>query len=115
MSTAELNGADTKIEGIARIDRISAVFEVWPEGNAVPFAKFKVKVIERAGGDFLGVPNVAVRNPATGHPEYTSGLGKTVEEALADAIKYFLKEIKQNTPAHDLSEADFVWSASEDF
>ena len=52
----------------------------------MPFASFKVKVIERDDGSFVGVPNVAIRSPE-GTPEWTSGLGDTVEEALADALR----------------------------
>jgi hypothetical protein len=115
MKTAKKSWATVRIDGITRIDRVAGVFEIWPRDSDFPFAKFKVKVLERGGGDFLGVPNLAVRNADTGEPEYTSGLGKTVEAALADAVKYFLRSVKQHNPAAGLSEADFVWSACEDF
>jgi hypothetical protein len=78
MKTAKKSWATVRIDGITRIDRVAGVFEIWPRDSDFPFAKFKVKVLERGGGDFLGVPNLAVRNADTGEPEYTSGLGKTV-------------------------------------
>jgi len=102
------------MRGVARIDRVAAVFEVWSDGT-FPFAKFKVKVVERSGDGFLGIPNVAIRNQETGEPEYTSGLGKTIEEALLDTLTYFAREVEQNTGRRELSNTDFIWSAFEDF
>ena len=114
MSLTETNCAEITIAGIARIDRVVGVFEVWSDGT-LPFAKFKVKVLERAGGEFLGTPNVAVRNLTTGEPEYVSGLGRTSEDALTEAIKYFLEEARDHSPPTGLTETCFVWSAAEDF
>jgi hypothetical protein len=108
------NWSNIKMIGVARIDRVAAIFDVWSDGK-LPFAKFKVKIVERSGDSFLGVPNVAIRNPQTGEPEYTSGLGKTVEDALADTLIYFVREVEQCTAQRELTEDDFVWSASEDF
>jgi len=115
METAGEKWSTVQVKGIVRIDRLAGIFEVWPDEGDFPFAKFKIKVIERAGGDFLGVPNLAVRNSTTGDPEYISGLGQSIEGALVDTIKYFFREVKQHTPAKGLAEADFVWSACEDF
>lgn len=50
---------DIQHPDVFRIQRIAEVFEVWP-GPDLPFAKFKVKVIERADEQFLAVPNVAI-------------------------------------------------------
>jgi hypothetical protein len=110
----KMTPCETKFRGIARIDRVTAIFEVWSDGF-FPFAKFKVKIVERSDRSFLGVPNVAIRNASTGEPEYISGLGKTADEAMVDTLQRFVKEVEGNLPAKELSEADFVWSACEDF
>ncbi len=105
---------EIRVPGIARIDRIVAVFEVWaPE--TLPFAKFKVKIVERKGDNFAGFTNVAIRNPETGQPEWTAGLGASVEEALRDVLQCFLREIEENSLGRPLNEGDFVWSAPKDF
>ena len=109
-----MNWSEIKMRGIARIDRVAAVFDVWSDG-VLPFAKFKIKIVERSGSSFLGVPNLAIRNLQTGEPEYASGLGKTIEEALTDTLFYFVKEIEQHAAQRELSVDDFVWSAVEDF
>ena len=109
-----MNWFEIQVAGIARIDRVVAVFEVWaPE--TLPFAKFKVKIVERRGDNFAGFTNVAIRNPETGQPEGNAGLGASVEEALKDVLHGFLREIEENSPGRPLSEGDFVWSAPEDF
>jgi hypothetical protein len=56
----------------------------------MPFAKMRVKVLDRCGGDFLAVPNLAFRNPTTGAPEYASGLGNSIEEAVNDLLVRFV-------------------------
>jgi len=103
-----------KLRGIARIDRVAAMFDVWSDG-LLPFAMFRIKVIERGENNFLGVLNVSVQNPKTGDPEYTSGLGKTVDEALLDALESFWREVRQNLDENQLTAANFIWSESTDF
>ena len=102
------------MDGVIRIDRVAAMLEVWLDAS-FPFAKMKVKVLERSQGDFLAVPNLLYRDPDSGEIEYTSGLGDTVEEAVSDLLTRFVPEIRSHTKSGGLSEADFVWSASEDF
>jgi hypothetical protein len=97
-----------------RIDRVAAQYEVWLD-ETFPFSKIKVKVIERRSGDYLGVANVAVRGRISGEPEFISGLGATVDEALQDAVMRFLQEAAKNMPAAGFREEDFVWSACEEF
>lgn len=100
--------------GVIRIDRVAAYFDVWLN-SAFPFLKMKVKVTERSSSDFLAAPNVAILNISTREPEYISGLGSTVEEALGDLLHRFASGVRENTPSDGLKETDFQWSASEDF
>ncbi len=103
-----------EIEGVVRIDRVAEVFEIWP-AEEFPLAKFKVKVLQREDGQFLGVPNVAIKNPVTGEPEWTSGLGDSIEEALQDALRYFFREVEDNRCDRPLAEEDFCWANPDDF
>ena len=80
-----------------------------------PFAKMKVKVLERSPGNFLAVPNLARRNAISGETEYTSGLGGNVEEAVSDLLVRFVSEVREHSPSSGLNEGDFEWSAPEDF
>jgi hypothetical protein len=106
--------SNTTVPGAIRIDRVATVFEVWAD-QRLPFAKFRVKILERSPNDFVGVADVAIRNPRTRNAEFTSGLGHTIEETLKDTLNYFFREIENNKPDRDLTEDDFVWSAPEDF
>jgi len=105
---------DDEIEAVVRIDRVAEVFEIWPAGE-FPLAKFKVKVLQREGAQFLGVPNIAIKSPVTGEPEWTSGLGDSIEEALDDALRYFFREVQDSCYDRPLTEDDFCWASSEDF
>lgn len=102
------------MDGVTRIDRVVAQLEAWMDGS-FPFAKIRIKVLEREPGDLLAVPNVAVRNVTTKEPEYISGIGGTVEEAVSDLLNRFVAGVRENSPASGLTEDDFEWSAPEDF
>lgn len=98
-----------KLKGIAEIQKVISEFEIF--SDRVPYGKFKVKVIEKANGSFIGTPNIALKN-SDGIPEWVSGLGTTANEALEDCLKYFLESMMAR---NNLSESDFEWSAPEDF
>ena len=109
-----MNWKSIKVAGIGRIDRIVATFEVWSDGS-LPFAKFKIKIVERSGEDFLGVANVAIRDSVTGSPEWTAGLGSSADEALKDTLVYFFEQVGKHAPKRSLTEDDFEWADPEDF
>lgn len=100
-----------KIDGLGPIARVAAVFEIGPPLELLPFAKFKVKIIERDDGSFLGVPNVA-KVGLDWQPEWIGGLGASVEEALEDALRNFVQSLGNRT---DLAEDSFAWAEPEDF
>jgi hypothetical protein len=102
------------MEHVTRIDRVVAEFDVWFD-DSIPFAKMKVKVLAREGGDFLAVSNLAVRNLSSRERDGIAGLGSSVQEALGDFLPRFFDLVKENTPPSGLTEADFEWSAAEDF
>ncbi len=106
--------SEIKMPGIGGIDRVAEVFQIYV-GGALPFAWMKIKIVESADRRFMGVPNVAIRNPASGFPEWIGGSGDSVEDALRDALERFFREIEQNTPGRSLVEADFEWSDPTDF
>jgi hypothetical protein len=105
------NWREMRVAGLGPIDRVVAVFQVGPPLERVPFPSFKVKVLERANGSFLAVPNVAALGP-DGHPSWEAGLGDTSEEALEDALRRFVRILDERKPA---SEADFAWADPEEF
>jgi hypothetical protein len=97
-----------KVEGLSPVARQAAVFQVGPPLARLPFASFKIKIIERSDGSFLGVPNVA-RRSTDGSPDWIAGLGPSIEEALEDSLRRFAKS------AGGGAEEDFEWAAPEDF
>jgi hypothetical protein len=99
---------------IIRIDRVVAEFDVWL-GEMFPFAKMKVKVLDRKNEGLLAIPNLHVLNKLSREPEYMCGLGDTVEEAVEDALARFTGLARQHMPETGLTIADFSWSAPEDF
>jgi hypothetical protein len=100
-----------RVGGLGPIDRVVGVFQVGPPLERLPFASFKIKVLERSNGSFLAVPNVAVL-AENGFPTGEAGLGGTLEEALEDALKRFVRLLDERMPE---SEADFVWSNPAEF
>ena len=102
------------MDGIIRIDKVVSELEVWLDAS-FPFAKFKVKVLERSNGDYLAVPNLARRDRVSGERDGLSGLGDDPEEAVNDLLARFVSNVRENSIGIELSEADFEWSAPEDF
>jgi hypothetical protein len=102
------------MNGVTRIERVIAQFEAWMD-DSFPFAKVKIKVLEREPRNLLAVPNVTVRHLKTKEPEYISGIGETVEEAVSDLLIRFVASAREHSPPSGLTESDFEWSAPEDF
>ena len=102
------------MSGAIRIDRVVAEYDVWFD-ESIPFAKMKVKILERNGGDFLAVSNLAVRNLLSGEPEWIAGMGSSIDEALQDKLARFFDAVRENTPESGLLDSHFEWSAPEDF
>lgn len=102
---------DIKIDGITEINKVVAVFEVW-DTMRIPFGKYKIKIIENVKGGYIGIPNIAVKDSEDGTPNWISGLGETIAEALEDTIKYFLGTLNMKD---NYTDEDFIWSAVEDF
>jgi hypothetical protein len=100
-----------RVEGLGPISRQVSVFQVGPPLARLPFASFKIKVIERPDGSFLGVPNVACRS-GDGSPDWISGLGSSAEEALEDTLRRFVISVSAR---EGVTDADFEWAAPEDF
>lgn len=87
------------IEGIGRIEREVARFVVEPRRADLPMA-FRIKIVERPDGGFIGYPEIALKD-ASGQPDWTSGRGTTVEEALADTVHYLLETVEGKEPIHE--------------
>lgn len=102
------------MDGIIRIDKVVASYEVWLDA-AFPFAKMKVKVLQRGTEDFAAFPNLARRDPISRNPDYTCGLGGTADAALNDLLTRFVAEVREHLPSNGYTPDDFEWSAHEDF
>ena len=102
------------MDGIARIERVVANFQVWLDGT-FPIAKMKVKVTQSGTGDHLAFANVAVIGLESKQPEWIAGLGDTIDEAVTDLLARFVQLARENTPPGGLQESDLHWSAHEDF
>jgi hypothetical protein len=102
---------ELRVDGLGPVERVVAVFQVGPPLARLPFPSFKVKVIERANGSFLACPNVVVRR-TNGEADWIGGLGASVEEALEDALRRFVRNLGDR---QELSEADFAWADPLEF
>lgn len=101
-----------KIEGISKIDKLVAEFDIWAIPT-VPNAKFKIKIFESQSGKYIGYTNLRVKSNFDGSPEGGIGYGKTIDEALVDTLKYFMELVKQK--GIELNENDIEYSDPSDF
>ncbi|MDC0760598.1 hypothetical protein POF51_07840 [Brevibacillus sp. AG] len=96
---------------VTQIDKVVGEYDVWAH-VFLPFPKFKVKIKENSRGGFTGQVNVALKSSADESPDWIVGFGNTPNEALEDAIKYFLNSVPEN---ESLTEEDFEWADPHDF
>ncbi len=110
-----MNTKFDELDGIIRVDRVVAEYDIWLDASLFPFPKMRVKILERSEADFLAVANLRRRNTKTREPEDVAGLGSSADESLRDLLGRFVSEARQNLPPDGLVEADFEWSAPDDF
>jgi hypothetical protein len=102
-----------QVAGIQHIERVLAEFYV--ECSYIPSRYFRVKITEHQNGTYISRLNVCLKN-VDAVPEWISGLGDSMDAALADAIQQFINQFDQlGQNKHYLTEDDFEWAASEDF
>jgi hypothetical protein len=77
--------ARVNLQGATGISRVCGVYEV-DDLMRVPDGKYKVKVLQRGPEEFVAYPNICVKSSPGGIPEWTSGLGRTEEEAIEKAL-----------------------------
>lgn len=97
---------DLRLEGVAEIEREVAVYRIAPKRDDLPMV-FRVKVVERPDGSFVAYPEIALKG-ADGQPDWTSGMGPTVEQALADCVTALFETIRGKEP---LTDDSIEWSA----
>jgi hypothetical protein len=93
------------------VDRVVGFFDVSTYDH-LPFGGWTLKVIEIGSSEFRAFPNVQVFNSATKCIEHFCGIGKSIDEAILDAINMFMSEVEKqqaNKPNQNLNESDFVW------
>lgn len=103
------------MNGIAGIDTVVAQYQVWLDGELFPFPKMKVKILFRPDCGYAAHPNLHRKDPSTGSIEYLCGLGESSEVALNNLLTRFIAEAREHSLSKKLGEADFEWSAHEDF
>jgi hypothetical protein len=101
-----------KIDGIAKIERRVAEFEI-REQEYSPYSQFDIKIYEGAEGSFTGVSNMQVKDQS-GNAECLVGHGATIEEALTDTLQHFF-ELVSWKDAHKWEEEDYEWTNPFDF
>jgi hypothetical protein len=106
------NWKDIKIDGISRIDKCTAEFDIWAIGK-LPYAKCKVKVFEYSKGGFIGYTNIRIKSVIDGSPEGAVGSGDTIEEALENTLIDLIGKIKEK--GDELKEEDIEYSDPSDF
>jgi len=108
---------EINIDCVAEINKIVTIFEVWSY-DKIPYGKFKVKILENSRGGFLGIPNIAIKDLEDGAPEWTSGLGNTIEEALKDTIENVINSINTYNIKGENGMVNpnyFEWAERQDF
>ncbi|WP_157604918.1 hypothetical protein [Schlesneria paludicola] len=103
------------MDGIVRITRVVALFDIWVDTDLFPFLKMKVKVVEKSEGSYLALMNVHRRDRTSGETDYLSGFADTVDAAIADLLTTFVSEVREHVPEGGLIDNDFEWSDHENF
>lgn len=93
-----------RIPGIANIRKCVAEFEVH-ELIKTPYGKFKVKIYEDKHGHFTGYTILQLKD-SDGCPFCGVGYGETVNEALKDTIKYFLRMLDEKAEIYKVNLYD---------
>ena len=102
-----------EINGIVGIERVVAEFQI--ECPEIPNRYFRVKITENKNDRYIGRCNISICN-RDGFPEWISGLGNSIDEALEDTLRQFMRSLQQGKGDRSiLEENDFEWSACEDF
>lgn len=101
---------DITIKGIPSIKKCVGEYNIG-EIKKTPYAKFKVKVYEKKNGKFYGITNLQIKDQ-DGCPIGGIGYGNTIEEALEDTIRYFLKMLEEK---EEWAEEDFECADPYDF
>jgi hypothetical protein len=100
--------------GVQRIERVIAEFYI--ECAYLPSRYFRVKVTEDGKGNYVGRINVSLKNMQDDCPEWISGFGTSIDIALEETIRGFLRSLdKCGRDKYSLTDDDFEWSAFEDF
>ena len=102
---------ELRVPGLGPVGRVAALFQVGPPLGRLPYPSFKVKVLERADGSFVAVPNLAALGP-DGQPAWLAGLGPTADAALEDALRCLARSLDGRP---HLTEADFAWADPAEF
>jgi len=85
-----------KIPKIEKIERLAAEFDVWSI-ELFPAAKVTVKIFEEPTGSYRGYPNMAAKKRQSGGtPDWITGDGASVLEALEITVKHLLESIIAN-------------------
>lgn len=103
------------MDGVIRIEKVVAEMDVWLDPAIFPFAKIRLKVLERSHRDYAAFANACLRNRVTREPDGIAGLGASIEEAVHDLLTRFVAKARVAMPNTGFANEDFVWSASEDF
>jgi hypothetical protein len=101
------------IDGILSIDRVVAEFQI--ESPEIPSRYFRVKITEKNTSRYMGRCNISI-NSSDDCPEWISGFGDSIDEALEDTLQQFMRSLRQYKGDRSfLEEEDFSWAACEDF
>lgn len=102
-----------KLEKLSGIDKIVAEFTVWME-EILPSGKVKIKIYENQNSTYIGTTDLMIKRKFDGHPQYATGAGETVDEALEDKIHYFNSMLKKDG-LNELTEDDIEYAEYPDF
>jgi hypothetical protein len=98
---------DIKIEGISRIERVAAKFQVWSVPK-FPSTKMIVKITEDVSGMYHGSTNLGVRKKESKEVLWAQASGDNIADVLSLTICEVLLYIEENN-ADKRSDDDFVW------
>lgn len=87
----------TTIDEVSDIAKCMEEFTVWLQ-DILPYGKMKVKIIDKGEHYYEGYTDIQIISKCDNRPKGAYSRGNTIEEALENTIREFLRIVEEEYP-----------------